>query len=272
MEAHIIDMDILLKINSKPWVIDKNHPNTALLKINLSDFNLIKSGIYKNQNNKIEFNNHTFYLPNKLFNEIKIICKNKKITIDNIVISMQEYLNKDIIDDIEYTIDLNNILKLKGDIYLICSINTERNFKNLFDKVLQELKKENINIKKIYYLNNSILNNKDNSFKICLVCLNHLIGYEIKNNVFTDNVIEKYNKVFYYDNNSKTLDIAKNINSFLNLILSKTDQGLREVIKEDIKDDKSVLIVNKITENKYNQNITSEVKITGNPVKKLEEF
>ena len=52
-----------------------------LLKIEKSDFMLINNGTYKKQNNKIEYNDKIFYLPTKLYNQIKVIAKTKKINI-----------------------------------------------------------------------------------------------------------------------------------------------------------------------------------------------
>ena len=52
MTAHIFDIDVLLTTESKPWIIDKNNPNIPLLKLEKSDFNLIKNDVFKKQNNK----------------------------------------------------------------------------------------------------------------------------------------------------------------------------------------------------------------------------
>ena len=190
MIGHIFDIDVLITINSKPWIIDKNNPNTPLLKIEKSDFMLINNGTYKKQNNKIEYNDKIFYLPTKLYNQIKVIAKTKKINISDIVISMQEFLNKDLIEKLDYKINFDalSILKNKNeDIYLICSLNTERNYKSILDILLDKLSEENFLVKKIYYLNETFYNNIDSIiFKKGLINLQHLTGYEIKNEQFID--------------------------------------------------------------------------------------
>jgi nitrogen regulatory protein PII-like uncharacterized protein len=277
MIGHIFDIDVLITIDSKPWVIDKNNPNIPLLKLSKSDFNLIKNGVYKSQGNKLEYNGKTFWLPNVLFNKIKVIAKNKKIGITDIAISMQEFLNKDVIENVKYDINYDAISHLKNkseDVYLICSINTERNYKIMIDRLLEKLADEGILIKKFYYLNETFYNgNNDNViFKKGTICLQHLVGYEIKNEVFIDKTINKYSKLYFYDDDFDTLKITSEINSFLSTILSKTEIGLKEVVKEDIVDDSAILIVNKIASNKYNKFITSEVKLSLSTVKKFENF
>jgi hypothetical protein len=271
MTGHIFDIDVLLTINSKPWIIDKNNPNVPLLKISKSDFNLIKNGVYKSQKNILEYNGKTFWLPNSLNNKLKIMAKNKRINIDNIAISMQEFLNKDVIDNLDYSINFEAISDLKNkneDIYLICSTNTERNYRTIVEKLLEKLTEEGIMIKKFYYLNEAFYNSNSDEiiFKKALICLKHLVGYEIKNEQFIDNEITKYSKLNFYDDDFDTLKLVDEINSYLGIILSKTDSGIKEVIKEDVRYDKATFIAKKIASNKYNKFTTSEVKLTLNPV------
>lgn len=277
MIAHIFDIDTLITVNSKVWIVSKKNPNIPLLKISKSDYNLIKNGVYKHQNNKIEFNDAIYWLPDDLHNKLKILSKNKKIAIDDFAISMQEFLNKDIVSNSDFQLHLENIIHLsnKGeDIYLLCSTNTERSYKDLINKITTELSNKNVIFKKIYYINDTF-NSKpeDVMFKKCLLCLKHLIGYDIKNDKFIDYDIEKYNKVYFYDDEHNTLKMVDDINVVLNTIISKTDSGIKEVIIENIRDDKSKLVVNKITNNIYNKFITKEVLITlSHIVKKFENF
>lgn len=274
MTGHIFDIDVLLNINAKPWIIDKNNPTVPLLKISKSDFNLIKNGVYKKQNNLLEYNGNTYWLPNDLFNKLKIISKNKKINIGDIAISMREFLNKDEIENVEYTVNLeviNHLFGKKEDIYLICSTNTERNYNKLAESLVDILKKNNLKINKIYYLKDSFFNSdvETTVFRKALICLKHLVGYEIQNEKFVDAQIDKYSKIEYYDDDFDTLKMVDEINSFLNFIVSKTDSGLREIVKEDVNDDKPVFIANKLTNNKYNKFVKKECKVSFNTIKKF---
>ena len=48
------DLDVLIDMNQQCWIVEKTRPNIPIMKISKSDFNLIKSGIYSKQGNKIE--------------------------------------------------------------------------------------------------------------------------------------------------------------------------------------------------------------------------
>ena len=78
MRSYFFDIDTILTVYNKVWIVDKSNPNMPLLRINQSDFNLIKSGVYKNQGNKINFAGNFYWIPIDLMNEIKIKCKNNK--------------------------------------------------------------------------------------------------------------------------------------------------------------------------------------------------
>ena len=137
MKAHFLDIDTILSIDNKVWVVDKRSPNIPIMKTSKSDFNLIKSGIYKSQGNKIEFNGVVFWLPNSMMDNLKIKCKNSKVDISNLSISMQEFLNPDVVDNINYTINMENIQHIKNtpdDVYIICSKNSKRNYESIIKK------------------------------------------------------------------------------------------------------------------------------------------
>ena len=55
MKAHFFDIETILVMDSKVWIVDKFSPKVPIIKISKSDFNLIKNGIYKSQNNSIYF-------------------------------------------------------------------------------------------------------------------------------------------------------------------------------------------------------------------------
>ena len=42
--SKFLDIDILVNVENKAWIVDKNNPNVPIYKISKSDFNLIKSG------------------------------------------------------------------------------------------------------------------------------------------------------------------------------------------------------------------------------------
>ena len=278
VKSRFFDIDVLVKFSSQPWIVDKNNPNFPIMKISKSDFNLIQSGIYRKQNNKMEFNGKTFWLPTDLFNTLKIKAKTYKTEIGNLAISLQEFLNKDIIDESDFELKLDVISELKNtndDIYIICSRQTRRNYQSIIDKLQEKLKDDGISIKNFYFISENFYNqNKDDvNFKKLRLLLQHLVGYRTEGDKFIDVDITRYEEVFYYDNNYDTLKVSDDINSLLQVILSKTDKGLSEVIKEDVIEYKPVLFVNKINDNIFNKKETKKVILSlSNLIKTFEAF
>jgi hypothetical protein len=278
VKSHFFDIDTLIKLENQAWVVDKNNPNIPIMKISKSDFNLIQSGIYRKQNNKIEFNGKVFWLPTELVNKLKIKAKTYKTEFSNLAISLQEFLNKDIIDEMDFELKLDTISQLKNktdDIYIICSKQTKRNYQTLIDKLEEKLKEQGLKVKNFYFISDNFYNqNKDEvNFKKMRLLLQHLIGYKTDGNKFIDEEITRYDQVSFYDNNYDTLNISDGINGLLEITLSNTDKGLKDVIKEDIIDYKPVLLVNKINDNHYNKTETKKVILSlSNLIKTFESF
>ena len=78
MKAQFIDLDIILKTESKPWIVSKDNPNIPIMKMNPHDFKIFQSGIYRSHNNKIEFNGKTFWLSTDFMNKVKLASKKHK--------------------------------------------------------------------------------------------------------------------------------------------------------------------------------------------------
>jgi hypothetical protein len=278
VKSHFFDIDTLIRINNQPWIVDKNIPNIPIMKISKSDFKLIQSGIYRKQGNKMEFNGRTFWLPSDLINKLKIKAKNYKTEFSNLAISLQEFLNKDIIDEMEFELNLDIINQLKNkndDIYIICSKQTKRNYQSIIDKLESKLKEEGLLIKNFYFISDNITNidNDELNFKKMRLILQHLVGYKTDGNKFKDEEITRYDQISFYDNNYDTLKFSDDINGLLEAILSNTDKGLKEVIKEDIFDFKPILLVNKINDNQYNKTETKKVILSMSTlVKTFESF
>jgi hypothetical protein len=277
MIGHIFDIDTLISVDSKPWIVDKNNPNEPLIKISKTDYNLFKNGVYKRQGNKIEYNGKTYWLPNEVYEKLKVIAKMKRIGLGDFAISLKEFLNEEIGDELDFEINWETIKHLKNkneDIYIICSNNTEKYYQKILEKLMEKLKWEGIDIKKFYYINETFYNvNTDEIvFKKALINLQHLVGYEIQKEKFVDKEITKYSKLNFYDNDFDTLKMIDEINSYLRFIMSKSDVGIKQVVKEGLDYDKPEFIVNKITGNKYNNLITKSVKINNSYLMKFENF
>jgi len=263
-KAHFFDIDSLIEINNKAWIVDKDNPTIPIMKISKSDFNLIENGIYRKQNNKMEFNGRTFWLPTDLYNKIKIKAKTYKANFGNLAISLQEFYNKSIIDEMVFELNLNTILDLKNkveDIYIICSKQTKRNYETIIEKLKEKLKEDGILIKNFYYINETLYAQDidQTRFKKIRLLIQHLVGYKSQGDKFINEEITRYDQISYYNNDFDTLKVIDELNSILEVMVSKTENGLRDVIKEDIEEYRPSLIVNKINDNKLNKLETKKV-------------
>ena len=278
VKAHFFDIDTLLEVKGEAWIVDKDNPSVPILKISSSDFNLIENGIYRKQNNKIEFNGKTFWLPTELFNKIKIKAKTFKANFGNLAISLQEFYNKGIIDEMNIKLNLDVISKLKNtqdDIYIICSKQTKRNYQTPIEKLEVELKKIGLKIKDFYFINENLyrIDNDEVRFKKMRLILQHLIGYKTDGLKFIDEELTQYSKISYYDNEVDTLKISEDINNLLELTLTNTQEGLKNVVKEILIDEKPQLLVNKINTNHVNQIETKKIILSlSHTIKKFESF
>jgi len=278
MNAHFIEIDTILKTDAKPWIVDKEQPNIPLLKIDISDFKLFKSGIFKSQSNKINFNGKTFWLSNNFMNKVKAVVKKNNSDIYNIGISMQEFLNPAISNKLNFEINttiFNNIINTNEDIYVICSKKTKENYNTQIIKLEEELKKIGLIIKKYYFISETFFNkNSDNiAYLKTKLILQHLIGKKTNGDIFTDEDIRKYNLITYYDDNMKSIEVSKKINNILDKLLLKTDNITKLDIKKIIKDNDCLLYIKELTNNRSKPFIEYNTSLVySNVIKKFESW
>ena len=278
MKAHFFDLDSILVTNAKVWIVDKTVPSIPIMKISQSDFNLIRSGIYKSQGNSISFSGTDYWLPTDIYEKIKIKAKNYKADISNIAFSMQEFLNKELIENLEYNINVENMIHLKNtddDIYFICSKNTQSNYELMISKIEDKLRENGLKIKHFYHISETFYNRNEDiiSHKKVRLLLQHIIGYKTEGDKFVDEKVDKYEEVYFYDNEDSTIKLAIDCNKMLMVILSNTESSIKDIIKSDIKSTEPTLIVNKETGNKVNKFISTKVNIQfSNLIKAFESF
>lgn len=278
-QAHIFDIEVLITMDSSVWIISIDNPGIPIIKISISEFNLIKKGIYKKYDCVLEMNNIKYWFPENLFNILKIRVKSHNITLSNLSFSLQEFLNPNIIKHLDYKLNIKNIQHLKNrpdDIYIIASKNNEKNYKPVIEILEKELEKLGLVVKKYYYLTRTF-NNIDQdaiSNNKVKICLQHLIGFKTNDDVFTSEQVDTYDRVYLYDDVLKTLEFGQNINSVLNYIKNKTeDEQLLNQIKLRVKKDMPMLIISQITHNHIKPIISEEILLKwDNIVKKFESF
>lgn len=278
MNAHFIDIDTILTSNQRAWIVSKDNPRFPLLKIEIHEFNLYKSGIFKSQGNRIDFNGSIFYLPESFMNKIKTICRKNKIDISNLSISMQEFMDPDKISESNFEIDLDifqGIINTSDKIYLIAAKNKENGYEKILKKINEKIGDIGLQITDIYYLSETFYKRQDDeiSYLKVKILLQHLIGYKTDDNKFTNIEVSEFNTVYYYDNDYKPLNLSLKINEVLENFLLNSDETSSKIIKNKIKSNEKVLCVREITPNKGQKMIERNILLlTSNLIKSFENF
>lgn len=278
MRAHFIELDILLKVDQKPWIVDKSNPNIPIMKIDKHEFNLYKSGIYKGHGNKIQFNGKTFWLPNDLMNKLKIKTKNSKADISNLAISMQEFMNPEITKNMDPMIDtwiLNSLVNQDIHLYIFCSKNTKNNLKFGIEKLEDQITKMGISVKNWYYLTETFSNRDDDrvSLNKIKIVLQHMIGLKTNDMKFVDEEIQNYDECIVWDDSQRVINLGKDINKVLENILLNTDESLKLKIKDEIREGNNMLILKEWTHNTSNKFNQFEVELEySNLIRSFENF
>lgn len=278
MKANFIDIDIIVKSESSPWIVDKTNPNIPIMKIEKHDFNLFKSGVYKGHGNKLEFNGKVFWISTEVMNRIKVKTKNKGVDISNLAISMQEFMNSELIENIPYEIDktiFNSLVNTQDHIYIICSKNTKNNYSKAIKTMEIEMSKVGLSPIKYYFVSETFYNRDDDqiSFNKIKLLLQHLIGLKTDGDKFINEDVTNYDEVILWDDNKTTISLGKDINTILENLLVKTDDSIKSEIKNRIKNTDNLLILKEWTHNKSNKYNQYEIEIQySNVIRSFENF
>ena len=278
MNAHFIELDIILKTESKPWIVDKLNPNIPIMKMDISEFNLFKSGVYKSQGNKISFNGKVFWLSNEFMNKLKVKSKKYKVDISNLGVSMQEFLNPEVIENIKFDIDISlfrPIINTNDDIYIICSKNTKSNFEKQISKLEEKLEEIGLKVKKYYYISETFYNKDDDeiSYLKSKLILQHLLGLKTDGDKLSNEEVESYNQITFYDDNLKSIQMCRDINNILENLLLKTEKEIKLLVKDKIKNYDNLLLIKEFTHNKANRFKEYNVQLEySNIIKSFENF
>lgn len=278
MNAHFFDLDVLIKIDSLVWIVSKTKPNQPIIKLTRSEFNLVKKGIYRRYNSQLKISGTNYWLSENLLNEIKIKCKKFNCDLTDLAFSMQEFMNTEVIDTLNYEILIKNFEHLKNsndDIYVICSKNSKQNYDTIIRKLEKSFFEMGLLVKNYYYLSETFYNRDQDDIvhKKSRLLLQHLIGFKTEINKFSENEIQKYEIISFYDDDNKSIEFVKDINSTLKFILSNTEEELNKNIKELVNGNDLLLSVNLVTHNGITPFSTSEIILkTGEIFKTFESF
>lgn len=277
MNAHIFDISTLIQIRGKVWIVSKKNPNTPILKIDQSDFNLIKKGVWKKTGTTLRISDTDYYITNDLFESIKIKCKKMNLNITDLSFSMQEFMNPDIIKDLDIKIIKEHLVYLKNspdDIYIICSKNTKLNIQPTIKKLEEYLMELGLSVKNYYFISETFYNRNEDKIahKKIKVLLQHLIGLKTNNDQFTDEEVTQYDEVFFYEDDISTIKLTKISNDILKFLFDNSTDEIKEKINECLNKD-LILNLNEVTYNKVNPFKVDKIKLTINKVfKTFESF
>lgn len=278
MKAHFFDLDTIIRIDNKVWIIDKKNPNNPILKISQSDFNLIRKGIYRSHNQRLSLNGTNYWFPEEIMNQIKIKSKRIKFDLSNLGFSMQEFSNSEIIKDLNYEINLdlfNHIKNTTDHIYIICSKNNKKNYELIIGKIEDKLHDLGLEIKNYYFISETFYNrNQDDiTFKKVRILLQHLVGYKTEGDKFIDEKIENYDDIYYYDDDIDSVNLSTTLNDFFKVVLDNTDKTVSDEITKKLKDEENHLYVNYVSPNVVNRLQTKKVLLqVPNIIKTFESF
>lgn len=276
MIAHFFDIDTLIRVDNSVWIVSKSKPSIPIVKITKSEFNLIKKGIYRKFNSSLDINGTSYWFPENLLNELKIKSKKQNFDISNLSFSMQEFTNKEIIENLDYQIIVEHFQHLKNkvdDIYVICSKMSKNSYEPIVSKLEKELEDIGLKIKKFYFLSETFYNRKEDDIahKKVRLLLQHLMGLKTDGDKFTDEEVSKYDLIYYYDDEPKVISLAQNSNSLFSILLDNSEQFIKDIIKNIVKSKDNSIIVRTVTHNKINLFNDKEVLIEFSHIKKTFE-
>lgn len=267
MKAHFFDINSLIQVESKVWIVSKTEPNRPIVTISESDFNLIKKEIWKNTGHSIVIGNKKYFIKQELLEEIKIKCKKISVDITSLSFSMQEFMNSELIEKLNYKIWKEHLVYLKNtndDLYLICSKNTKSNYETIVKRLEEYLKELGLQFKNYYYISETFYNRDSDeiSHKKLRLLLQHLVGFKTEDDKFSNEEISKYDEVSYYDDEKKSINFANSANDLLRFLTNNSTEEIKNNITEFVKTKKLILHINEVTFNSVNLFIKSEVNLS----------
>jgi hypothetical protein len=258
--------------------VSKIKPSIPIIKIDQSEFNLIKKGVYRKFNQQFTIGNKSYWLSDNIINDVKIKCKKIGVDITDLSFSMQEFMNPNIIEKLDYKICTENFEHLKNtndDIYVICSKNSKKNYEVIIKKLEEMLKDIGLVIKNYYYLSETFYNrDKDDvSQKKAKLLIQHSIGLKTEIDKFTNEEITQYDEVNLYDDENNCIEVCKGSNEIIRFLVSNSPENIKDSVKSIIKDKDLVINLNLVTFNKINKFVTTSIKIEWqNVIKTFEGF
>ena len=272
---HFFDLDrTLWLIDVKPWIIDKNDPSKPIIRLSKDESIYILSGIYKNDENMIEYNGKVFWISDDMLEKIQ---KKRKLELEDLGVSFIESTNPDFYDKVKFFIEnIRHVAQEENvDIGILSARYSVDNDNELLKVLVDKLAELGLEINKFYYTSDSFSHANTNKMNIdkMKILLEHMVGFHIEGNHFVPIKQNFYETIHFYDDEAQNINVANDIQTFLEEYLKNTEDEVFERISKRIGEDDPTLYTHLITNNQLNRFKTTEVKLA-QPIKfsiKLEE-
>jgi len=266
---HFFDLDgTLWSIKTNAWIIDTRKPGVPILKLRDSELKLILAGVYINEEIYIEYNGETYWIGKKLLDRIKKFKPNIKE--EYLGLSFYEKLDPKFYDNLKiYKENIRHLVEgEKCDIGILSARYSDEKDTLLLTTLKKELEDIGLDIDKFYYVNDYYkpMNDTQTSTKKANVLIEHLVGFHIQDDKFVPLKQDRYEKVYFYDDEPSNIDVANNIQEFLDGYLENSEDEVYNRIIKVIKEKKTTLYTNLITNNSLNRFKTTEI-ILHEPIK-----
>ena len=261
---HFFDLDnTLWTINSNAWIIMKDNPSKPIIILNKIELDDISNGVFKKEDNLIEYNGNQYWISDVMVDKIKKRFKN--IELKDLGISFIEYTNPDYYDKIN--IFLENIRHLIGnknvEIGIISARYSVDNDKNILVALKDELNKYGLTINKFYYVSDSFkkrINDKINIDKMKVI-MEHITGFHIKGDHFLPLKQDFYNEIHFYDDEIQNINIVNNIQWYLEEYIKNSEDELFHNIMNKIDKFNPKVYTHLISNNNLNRFKTTTIEI-----------
>jgi len=266
MQAHFFDIDTLIVSDAKVWIVDKSKPSQCILRISTSDFNLVRKGVYREQGNKVSFAGNDYFMPDSMMNDVKIKCKVMKADSSNLAFSMREFQDSELINNSNHKVDIDAVIHLKNtqdDVYIICSKNIKNAYEKVIDKLEEKLGELGISPKKYYFISETFYERDEDetSFDKVRLLLQHMVGFKTKGRLFTDEQIDRYDRVFFYDEDQVTTQLALSVSDAFVVMIGNSEDSVKKQVRGVVEQNSPELVVNLVTTNKVRKFVTNSVSL-----------
>ena len=158
-------------------------------------------------------------------------------------------------------------------IYFICSRKSKKSYESLINKVEEKL--ADLGIKPKYYFISEVFYERDDdstSFDKVRLLLQHSVGFKSDGRKFTDEPVVQYDEVYFYDEDSRTVQLAKDASAMLYTMIDNSESGVGDIVKSLLKEKSPTITLNLVTPNLRSRLIPQKVHLNGRHMMTFESY